>query len=117
MQNDNSKQEQPMNNNTPNSEKQPLTHCPKCNWPYESADHHQDCIDHAITAPQPEAATREGEEIIRLRKILSELWPLATNAFGELSTEEIADDPILIRLSCVIDEAKQALSLPTPPNQ
>ena len=40
-----------------------------------------------------------------LLEALQELWPLATNAFNEMSTEEINSDPYLKRLSDCMDKA------------
>ncbi len=41
---------------------------------------------------------------------LQDLWPLATNAFGELSIDEVTADPILNQLSIAIDKSKTAIS-------
>ena len=51
-----------------------------------------------------------------LEDCLRELWPLSTNAFGELTIDEIEADVTLNHLSEAIDKAKELLKTSNPNN-
>jgi len=55
---------------------------------------------------ESQARVKELEEALR------EIWPLSTNAFGELSLVEIKGDSVLFQLNKAIDNAKKLLSNP-----